>query len=196
MSNEIPKMSEIEQSNDEKAQAKADYKTGLDFLKNGDQTMAAYAFHNALMGYQQLNDDHGVANAADKLADICLAREEYPQALQHIDTAYAICAKEEDQSSLISLRRKIAQAKTGMGKYDEVLELYFELIDFYQGSLNPKGTVEIMEKIAEIYLKQGDTAAAADAYRTVAGIHTNFKHKKIAEEFLEKAAAAEAGQGA
>ena len=194
MSNEmIPKMSDIEEKNETKEQTNADYKTGLDFLKNGETTFAAHAFHNALMGSMELGDDHGVANAADKLADICLEREEYPQALKHIETAFAICEKEQDQSSMISLRRKIAQAKTGMGKYDEVLEIFFDLIDFYKGSLNPKGTVEVMEKIAEVYLLQGNTAAAADTYRTIAGIHTNFHHKKIAEEFMDKAATVEKG---
>ncbi|MDH3359806.1 MAG: tetratricopeptide repeat protein [Desulfobulbaceae bacterium] len=192
MSNEmIPKMSEVEEQNDAKEQAKADYKTGVDFLKNGEITFAAHAFHNALMGCQELGDLHGVANAADKLADICMEREEYQQALKHIETAYAICEKEQDQSSLISLQRKIAQAKIGMGKYDEVLSLYYDLIDFYQGSLNPKGSVETMEKIAEVYLLQGNKSAAADTYRTIASIHTNFKHKKIAAEFLDKASALE-----
>lgn len=196
MSTEIPKMSDVEEQNDGKEQAKADYKTGQDFMKNGELTFAAHAFHNALMGYKELGDDHGVANAADKLADICLAREEYQLALQHIDTAYAICEKEQDQSSTTSLRRKIALAKLGMGKYDEVLELYFDLIDYYKGSLNPKGTVEVMEKIAEVYLLQGKADAAADTYRTIAGIHTNFHHKKIAQEFMDKATAVEKGANA
>jgi len=192
MSNEIiPKMSEIEEKNETKEQCNADYKTGLDFLKNGEITFAAHAFHNALMGCLELGDDHGVANAADKLADICLEREEYPQALKHIETAYAICEKEQDQSSMISLKRKIAQAKIGMKKYDEVLSLYYDLIDFYQGSLNPKGSVETMEKIAEVYILQENKSAAADTYRTIASIHKNFKHKKVAQEFLDKASALE-----
>ena len=193
MSNEIPKMNEAEESSDEKEQAKADYRTGLDFLKNGETTFAAHAFHNALMGYQQLGDEHGVANAADKLADVCLAREEYPQALEHINVAYAICEKEEDQSSLITLRRKIAQAKTGMGNYEEARTIYLDLVDYYEGSRNPKGTVEALELLAELYLRQGDNTAAADAYRTVAAIHANFRHRKIAQEFIDKAAAIEAG---
>ncbi|MDH5298865.1 MAG: tetratricopeptide repeat protein [Desulfobulbaceae bacterium] len=195
MSNDIPTANEVEDDKDEKEQAKADYRTGMDFLKKGDLTLAAYAFHNALMGYQQLNDEHGVANAADKLADICLEREEYPQALNHIEISYAICEKEEDQSSLISLRRKIARAKTGMGKLDEAGRIYLDLIDYYEGSRNPKGTVEVVEKLAEIYLLQGDTAAAADAYRTVASIHANFNHKAIAAQYLEKATVIESGAG-
>ncbi len=195
MSNEIiPKMSDIEAKNETKEQSNADYKTGLDFLKNGEITFAANAFHNALMGCQELGDMHGVANAADKLADICLEREEYPQALQHIETAFAICNKEQDQSSTLSLRMKIAKAKTGMGKYDEVLALYYELIDFHRGSLNPQATVEVMEKIAEVYLLQDNSSAAADAYRTIAGIHTNFKHNRTAKTFMDKAAAIEAGK--
>ncbi len=193
MSNEIPKMSEVEEHNQEKEQAKADYKTGLDFLRNGETTFAAHAFHNAMMGYRQLGDQHGMANAADKLADVCLEREEYPQALEHIATAYAICEKEEDQSSLISLRRKIARAKAGMGKYDEAGAIYIDLVDYYQGSRSPKGTVEVLELLAELYLKKGDPGAAADAYRTVAAIHANFKHKKIAQEYLAKAEALAAG---
>lgn len=172
---------------DAKEQAKADYKTGQDFLVKGDTALAAHAFHNAMLGFQECNDLHGVANAADKLADICMDRQEFSQALKHIETAYEICEKEEDQQSTISLRQKIAAAKTGMKKYDEALEIYFDLIDHYRGSLNPKGTVETMEKVAEVYLQQGNTSGAADAYRTIASIHANFKHKKVAQEYNEKA---------
>jgi len=187
-------MSDIEAKEEIKEQTNADYKTGLDFLKNGETTFAAHAFHNALMGSLEMGDEHGVANAADKLADICLEREEYPQALQHINTAFEICEKEQDQSSTLSLKMKIAKAKTGMGKYDEVLALYYELVDFHQGSLNPQATVEVMEKIAEIYLIQDNTGGAADAYRTIAKIHKNFKHNRTAQQFYDKADTIEAGK--
>jgi len=187
MSEETSNLPPVEESSDTKTQAQADYKTGQDFLVKGDTTLAAHAFHNALLGFQECNDLHGVANAVDKLADICMDRREYAQALKHIDTAYQICEKEEDQQSTISLRHKIAAAKTGMEKYDEALETYFDLIDHYQGSLNPKGTVETMEKVAELYLLKNNPAGAADAYRTIASIHANFKHKKVAQEFNDKA---------
>jgi len=187
MSEETNNQSPTKEGGDTKEHAKADYKTGQDFLVKGDTTLAAHAFHNAMLGFQECGDEHGVANAADKLADICMNRQEYDQALKHIETAYAICEKEEDQQSTISLRQKIGTAKTGMKKYDEALEIYFDLIDHYRGSLNPKGTVETMEKVAEVYQLLNNTAGAADAYRTIASIHTNFKHKKVAQEYIDKA---------
>ncbi len=187
MSEENTNQPPAQEGGDAKEQAKADYKTGQDFLVKGDTSLAAHAFHNAMLGFQECGDLHGVANAADKLADICMDRQEFAQSLQHIETAYNICEKEEDQQSTISLRQKIAAAKTGMKKYDEALEIYFDLIDHFRGSLNPKGTVETMEKVAEVYLIQGNNTGAADAYRTIASIHANFKHKKVAQEFYDKA---------
>lgn len=187
MSEETSNLPPVAEIGDTKEQAKADYKTGQDFLVKGDTALAAHAFHNAMLGFQECNDEHGVANAADKLADICMDRQEYEPALKHIETAYEICKKEEDQQSTISLRQKIATAKTAMKKFDEALEIYFDLIAHYQGSLNPKGTVETMEKVAEVYLLQDNPSGAADAYRTIASIHTNFKHKKVAKEYNDKA---------
>ena len=67
--------------------AKADYKAGREFLAKGEYAQAAMALHNALHGFEEQGDEQGVANAADRLGDVCLAREEYRLALDHFQRA-------------------------------------------------------------------------------------------------------------
>ena len=66
--------------------AKADYKAGRDFLKQGEYAQAAVSFHNALKGFEEQGDEQGIANASDRLGDVCLAKEEYTKAMEPFST--------------------------------------------------------------------------------------------------------------
>ena len=66
---------------EEKSQARLDYEKGQGFMANEDLSQAANAFHNAFLGFQEEKNQHGIANAADKLGDICRERQEYDKAL-------------------------------------------------------------------------------------------------------------------
>ena len=171
--------------------AKADYKEGREFLSKGEFPQAAMSFHNALRGFEEQGDDQGVANCADRLGDVCVAREEYQMALEHFQRAYGICAKEDDIFSMVSLNRKIAGIYKRTGELDKALSLLFDIFDHYSQLRDPKGTVEILEVIAEVFLEQGDNGKAADTLRTIAGIHSNFKHTRQADEFEARAIALE-----
>ena len=178
---------------EEKSQARLDYEQGQEFMSNGDLSLAANAFHNALLGFQNENDQHGIANAADKLGDICRERKEYDKALDHYDTTYRICEADFDRYSLFSIEKKRAAVAREMKKYDEAIQMYLDILDEYNGQNNPQGSVDTMETMAEIYLEMGDRTRAADAYRVIASIHKNFNHPNFAERFLKKAEETEAG---
>ncbi|MEN8134708.1 MAG: tetratricopeptide repeat protein [Thermodesulfobacteriota bacterium] len=180
-----------DQKQEDKSQAQQDYEAGQEFLKDKDSAQAANAFHNALIGFEQIGNENGVANASDKLADICIERDETEMALEHLERAYAICTKNFDRFSLFVLERKKAGLVYKSGDLAKALELYLDVLDEYGALRNPEGSVETLEILAEIYLKQEEKAKAADAYRMAASIHKDFKHDKHAEEFLAKAAAAE-----
>jgi tetratricopeptide (TPR) repeat protein len=179
------------QDQKDKSQAQQDYEAGQEFLKDKDVAQAANAFHNALIGFEQEGNENGIANASDKLGDICDERGEIAKALEHLERAYAICHKSFDRFSLFSLERKKAGLIYKDGDLDKALELYMDILDEYGSLRNPQGSVETLETMAEIYLKKGEKEKAADAYRTVASIHTNFKHPQQVEEFQAKAVAAE-----
>ncbi|OGQ97044.1 MAG: hypothetical protein A2521_14615 [Deltaproteobacteria bacterium RIFOXYD12_FULL_57_12] len=194
-------MSEQEKQNCETAeepqvidQAKADYEQGKVFLDAGDATLAAAAFHNALIGFEQCNDVNGMANAADKLGDICFAREEYPGALRNFQCAYDICVQSQDQFSLLFLKKKIAKAHQRMERFQEAVGIYMDILDIYGGYNNPAGAVKALEELAAIYLEMGDRASAADSYRTAASIHANFGHSRHSDALMTKASAVDAGQ--
>ncbi len=179
------------QTQESKSQAQLDYEAGQEFLKNNDSAQAANAFHNALISFEQEGDENGIANASDKLCDICTERGETAKALEHLERAYAICHKSFDRFSLFSLERKKAGLTYQSGDLDKAIELYLDILDEFGALRNPQGSVETLETLAEIYLKKDEKEKAADAYRLIASIHKNFKHSQQAEEFLAKAAAAE-----
>ena len=163
--------------------AKRDYLQGREQFKKGDYSAAAMSFHNALKGFEEKGDEQGVANAADRLGDVCLAKEDLAAALEHYRRAYTICEKEEDSFSILALNKKIAAIYRKQGELDKAMELTFDMVQHYQMTKNPKGMVEVMMVIAELYKEKGDTQKAADTYRTISSIHKNFKHKRRAEEF-------------
>ena len=163
--------------------AKRDYLEGRTQLKKGDYAMAAMSFHNALKGFEEQGDEQGVANASDRLGDVCLERQDYAAALEHYRRAYAICEKEEDSFSILALNKKIAAIYRKQGELDKALEIAFDMIEHYHLTKNPKGMVEVLVVTAELYREKGEKLKAADTYRTVASIHKNFKHQRRAEEF-------------
>lgn len=171
--------------------ARKDYLEGRKLYSQGDYAQAAQAFHNALRGFEEQGDEQGVANAADRLGDACLAREEYAMAIANYRRAFAVCEKEDDSFSQLSLNKKMAAAYRKLGDHEKGLELLFDMLEHYRLTNNPKGAVEILVSIAETYAEQGDRARAADAYRSVASIHARFKHSRQAAEFNQRAEALE-----
>lgn len=172
-----------------KSAAQKDYDQGLEHLKAKEPTLAANAFHNALIGFEQEQYESGVANTSDKLGDLCAERGEYEAALAHYDRAYQICASHNDRFSLMAVNKKKASVFVAACKYPEAINLYLDLLDEYGALRNPEGSVQTLTTLAEIYVASGDKAKAVDAYRTAAAIHTNFKHQNHAKELLAKAEA-------
>lgn len=176
----------------EKSRAQLDYEQGKTFMGTGDHTLAAAAFHNALVEFEETGDENGMANACTQLGDICVGRQEYQRALGHYQKAFAICTNKDDQASVTFLKKKMAAARRSLGQYDEAVTLYVDLLDMYGGLNNPQGAVETLEELAGVYQEKGEGRKAADAFRTAADIHANFKHSRHAAALLKKAEEAEA----
>jgi len=174
---------------EEKSVARQDYEKGVGYLEGKNYTQAANALHNALLGFEQDRDEAGVANASDKLGDVCMGMDQYDKALEHYERAYGICDKNSDTHSLFYLERKKAKAYHAAGRLDEAITQYLGVIDGHLDRNDPKGAVESMETLAGIYLDKGEKAKAADCYRTIASIHKNFKHQNLHKEFMAKAEA-------
>lgn len=167
--------------------SQAEYEEGQGFLKNNEAAQAANAFHNALLGFEEDGDEKGVANASDKLGDICLARQDFAMAISHFEKAYGICDKEADDFSLIALQQKIARARRGLHQYDAAIAIYLDLLAAFQQFNNPAQAVAILETMVDTYLEMGERAKAADALRAAAGIHASFKHDRQAQQLLARA---------
>jgi tetratricopeptide (TPR) repeat protein len=168
--------------------AKEEFDRGCQFMENHDWSQAANCFHNALLDYKERNDEKGIANASDKLADVCLEREEYAKALPHLERAMAICEKANDDLSMTALRKKFARTYDGLGEHKQALKIYNELLDTYRVFRDPGSAVRTLEAMAKTFLALSDRENAAHALRTAAAIHGSFKHSRQAQEFEERAA--------
>jgi len=178
------------QEEKEKTQAQQDYESGQEFLKDNDLGQAANAFHNALIEYEQEKNENGTANASDKLGDICAQKGDFEKALEHYERAYTICEKHSDRFSLFSIEKKKAKLMHDAKEYDKAISLYLDILDEYSALSNPQGSVDTLEILAEVYLKKGARAKAADSYRMAGSIHRKFKHQRHAGKFEEMARAA------
>lgn len=170
-----------------------EYEEGKRFLDQREYSQAAVALHNALVGYEERGDDNGIANASNQLGHACLGRQEFAGALKNYERALAICTKANDRMSILAVSIKIVAAQKGLKQYDKAIATCLDMLDHYQDNRDPQGTVTTLEEMAEIYIISGQLEKAADAYRTVASIHKNFRHDNIAEGYLKKAAELAAG---
>lgn len=187
-------MNQEEKTQEEvKDPAQEDYDRGKELHTGGDHVQAAAFFHNALVGFEQKGDEKGVAKASDQLGDVCAARQEHENAVEHYQRAYDICKREKDMFSLIALLKKMVVAKLALKQYDDAVKMYLNVIDIYAGYNNPAGTVATMEELAKLYLEMGERQKSADTFRTIAAIHKNFRHAGHAQKFMEKAAQIEQG---
>ncbi|MEK6202246.1 MAG: tetratricopeptide repeat protein [Desulfobulbaceae bacterium] len=171
--------------------AQAEYEDGKEFLEKKELAQAALAFHNALLAFEEKDDQNGIANASNQLGHVCLQRQEYEKALTHYQRAWDICEKKDDPMSLIALSNQFVTVRQGLKQYPEAVKICLDLLESYNRNNNPEGVVTTLERLVGIYLETGDKAKAADGYRTIASIHAKYKHKNIAERFIEKAQALE-----
>lgn len=165
----------------------AEYHQGKKYLEQGNTGQAAVALHNALIGFEERNDQSGIANASNQLGNACVQRREYENALKHYLRAEKICTQLGDPLSLMALSKQFVLVYSKLGQYKEAVARCLDLLERYRTNNNPQGTVDVLENMAEIYLQSGDTGKAADAYRTIASVHRNFRHEKTAAAYLQKA---------
>lgn len=184
----IGPVEENTESQSTKSQAQLDYDEGRGYVERGESALAAVALHNAMRGFEEENNREGVANAANQLGHACLIKNEFDKAVVHYKKAWQICEELGDSLSLLSVAKQLAEAHKGLGEYRQALDFCLDLLDTYQKNNDPKNSVEVLERMAEIYNDAGDKLRAADAYKTAASIHANFNHSTIAESLREKAA--------
>jgi len=165
-----------------------EYEEGKKSLENQEYGQAAVCLHNALVGFEENNNQSGIANASNQLGHLCLAREDYEKALLHYQKALKICDMSNDRMSVIAVLHKIIEAHEGLAQYDKAVNTCLDLLDHYHDNRNPQGTVDTLEKMAALYEASDLREKAADAYMTISSIHKNFGHRNSAAEYQKKAA--------
>ena len=189
---DIKKVDQKEEKKRSSDPVQAEYDDGIEFLKEKEFTQAAVAFHNALRGYEEKKHQDGIANASNQLGNVCLEKGDFEKAKDHYQRAWDICDRFDDPMSLLALSMQLVVVHRGLNDQAKALNLCFDMLETHNLNNNPQGTVATMETIADIYLAQDDKAKAADTYRTIASVHSNYKHKNIAEKFISRAKELEA----
>ena len=187
---DIRSMSEVSKASGasgKKSAEQQEYEEGKLALENGEFGQAAVSLHNALRTFEEKGDENGIANASNQLGNFCLQKKDYDTALKHFQRAYSICDKANDRMSVIAVVVKRVDVFVGMQEYEKAIDDCLFVLDLYQDNRDPQGVVGMMEKMAEIYVESGDTAKAADTYRTIASIHSNYQHKIAAKKYNEMA---------
>lgn len=167
--------------------ADKEYEKGKRFFEKGSYGEAAVALHNAMLAYEEKNDETGMANTSNQLGHLCLAREEFDRAAEHYGRARELCEKFGDPLSLFSLSKSFVDVYIGLKEYSKAINTCLDLLDVYRGNNDPRGAVSALERMLYIYELAGDNEKAADTCRTIASIHRNFKHTSAAENFEKKA---------
>jgi len=170
-----------------KSPVQKEFDDGKAFLEKGEHSQAALAFGNVFLAYEEEADEAGMANASNQMGHVCLAKEDYAQALVHYQKAWDICDKLFDPMSLLALRKQFVEVYRALKDYDKAISISMDLLEIYQENRDPHGTVAILEGIVGIYIDAENIPLAADTYRTIASIHENYNHKKIAAGFVKKA---------
>ena len=178
-----------EESKDKKPAnpVQAEYEEGKRFLENKEIGQAAVALHNALIGFEEMEDEPGVANASNQLGLVCIARQEYESALTHFKRTYEICDKSFDRMSTLSILKQYIVVYRGLKQYDKAINVCLDMLDRYQDNRDPQGTVFTLEIMVDIYIDAENSSKAADTLRTAASIHKNYKHESIAKKLIERA---------
>ena len=189
---DIKKVGQKEEKKRSTDPVQAEYDDGIEFLKEKELTQAAVAFHNALRGYEEKKHQDGIANASNQLGNVCLEKGDFEKAKDHYQRAWDICDRFEDPMSLLALSMQLVVVHRGLNDNAKALDICFDMLETHNLNNNPQGTVATMETIADIYLAQEEKTKAADTYRTIASIHSNYKHKNIAEKFITRAKELEA----
>ena len=192
MSNTLQSIESIAQSGQTTMKEPVDpiqkeYEEGKQFFESGNLSQAAVALHNAFVGFEEKDDEIGIANASNMLGKVCLARGDNEIALKHFERAFTICDKSNDRMSIVAVLKELIKVYRALQQNDKVITTCLDLLDHYQDNRDPQGTVTTLEEMAVTYASMHEKSKAADAYRTIASIHQNFKHEKMAAKFLKKA---------
>lgn len=165
----------------------AEFEEGKRFLEEKNYAQAALAFHNVLLSYEEKNDKNGIANASNRLGEVCLAKQDYDTAEKHFLRAMEIVVAADDPMSELMLNRQLLEVYAGKKEYPKAIEICLSLMEDYKNNNNPQGVVEVLEKMAQFFIDAGEKDKAKGAYRTAASIHRRYKHNNIADD-LEKLA--------
>ena len=163
--------------------------------KLGNLDQALDFAQQALRMKEDLGDRGEAGNTHNQLGLIYWERSDYPNAIQHLNTAIAIAAAVDDKELEGSARNNLGLVFDERGQYQHSLEQYRHALDLHRQTHFERGEGDTLGNIGGVYLLLGKFREALPYYRQAQQISERLELKPALSDDLGNIALCLAGLG-
>ncbi len=141
------------------------YEEGLINFNRGMTLDAIKSLEQAAAICEELQDEAGIANCAEKIGDSMLVRGNFTGAIAQYQRALAMCEKHNDPLGIVILIEKLVDIFRKQGEFDNVLSYSFYALEKLESAGDSGRAAMFISTIGDTFEKQGKIDEALDAYR-------------------------------
>jgi len=162
---EEKKMEQFSETDIKRNEALKFYEEGLVNFNRGMTLDAIKSLEQAAAICEELQDEAGIANCAEKIGDSMLVRGNFNGAITQYQRSLAICEKHNDPLGIVILIEKIIDIFRKQGELENVLSYSFYALEKLENTGDSGRTAMFISTIGDIYERQGKINEALDSYR-------------------------------
>lgn len=125
-----------------------------DALKNQKKSFQYYL--EAIKLFEQNNQPSSAAYTWNKIADIYLSKNQYPEAIDANSKALTLFKKANNNTGILNINIELGDINFNQQKYQSSLPNYKEALKMYEDSKDVKGQVTILNRIGTAYSQWDD----------------------------------------
>ncbi len=152
------------QDNKEAVIAPIKSKIGKQYFFLGKYNEAISYFKEALLLYQELDDDEGKANVFHKMGQVYAAMDEQDLALENYKKSLILNKKIGNKTDMAALYQNIGIVYYSWQSYDETIEYYQKSLDIYKEIDHPIGMASTSSNIGLVNEVRGNYKEALKYY--------------------------------
>lgn len=137
---------------------------GLTREANGDYEKAREFYLQALVIYQDIGDESGIADSHKNIGDAYWELEKYSDAIKHYSQAVSYFEKENNQLRIANTKINIGTSYYLMGSYQQAVDFFIACRTIYLKLNNLEGLANTADYLGRIYTAQGDDDIALSYY--------------------------------
>jgi tetratricopeptide (TPR) repeat protein len=152
---------------DPRLQALVSFQRGNLYFRMGQFDFAANSVNNAIDNFEEAENQHGLSNAYEMIANIYGQQKDYSKQLEYFNKAIALNNKNKDESRVANNYANYSLMKYDLGQFDS--------------------SVWYMQKSISIQYKIHDTLRLMKSYSAIAGFYSQLNQFDSAYAYLGKA---------